>query len=126
MAVPLLCIAPLSRSFAPGPLMNDLPKELPPLVRRLFWDCDPGDLSWEAHHDFIVERILSRGDWDSIQWLRRLIGDERIGEVIRRHRGRNLSPPQIRLWQLILDLPEDEVGAWLSAPSRALWDGRRA
>lgn len=95
-------------------------------MRRLFWDCDPGELSWEAHLDFIVERMLSRGDWDSIQWLRRLIGDERIGEVIRRHGGRTLTPQQIRLWQLILDLPEEEVAKWLAAPSRALWDGRRA
>ncbi len=106
--------------------MNDSPVILPDAIRRLFWEHGEGDVSWEAHRDYVVQRVLARGDWDSICWVRRTAGDPVLREVLVRTRGRWLSPPQLRLWQLVIDLPDALVDEWLRAPGRAIWDRRTA
>ncbi len=97
---------------------------LPSALAGLFWDVAPGELSWQRHRDYIAERVLAEGSWDAITWLREELGDPALRELIRRKRGRLLSRPQLRFWQLILDLPEAEVDAWLAAPGRSIWDRR--
>jgi hypothetical protein len=97
---------------------------LPAELAHLFWEYDPKKLSWTADRDLIVGKILSRGTWNDIRWLRRTATDATLRRWIRRARGRGLSPQQIRYWQLILDLPGDEVEAWLSDPARRIWHGR--
>jgi len=99
---------------------------LPPNLEAFFWDCAPGSVSWEKHRDFIIERVLARGDWDAIRWLRTELGDEALRAVIVGTRGRSLTRPQIRLWQLVLDLPEADVASWLNDVSRMIWDRRSA
>jgi hypothetical protein len=97
---------------------------LPPSVAALFWECDEGSVRWDRHRDAVVERVLARGDWESIQWLRRTAGDAVVREVVVRTRGRSLSPEQLRLWQLLLALPDGDVRAWLALESRRVWDRR--
>jgi hypothetical protein len=97
---------------------------LPSEVRGLLHDCDPDRVTWEAHREFLIDRILSDGDWDAVLWLRRTAGDEALRARIVATRGRRLSPRQLRLWQLLLDLPEAEVTVWLAEPARIVWDRR--
>ena len=99
---------------------------LPPNLEAFFWDYAPGAVSWDAHREFIIERVLARGDWDAIRWLRTELGDEALRAVIMRTHGRSLTRPQIRLWQLLLDLPEADVDSWLKDVSREIWDRRSA
>lgn len=96
--------------------------ELPADVRALFWDCAPGSLSFDRHRAFVVNRILARGSWEAIQWLRRTAGDQTVRAVIRDSRGRHLSPRQLRFWQRILGLPSDEIDDWLNEPARRVWN----
>ena len=98
--------------------------ELPDCVRRLLWDV--ADASWERHRDFLIERVLSQGDWEAWRWIRRRAGDAALRAVLERTRARSLSRAQISLWQVILDLPEELVRAWLTDPSRVIWDRRTA
>ena len=99
---------------------------LPDEVRALLHDCDPGRVTWEGHREFLIDRILSEGGWDVIRWLRRTAGDAALRERIVATRGRRLSPRQLRLWQVLLDLPEGDVTGWLADPARAVWDRRSA
>ena len=96
----------------------------PESVTRVLWDCDPGTLSWERHRDFLIERVLTDGSWDAIQWVRARVGDAAIRELILRTNGRRFSPRQLRLWQTILDLPEDLVIRWIRSEARQIWDRR--
>lgn len=98
--------------------------ELPEGVIRLLHDCDPSRVRWEEHRDFLVDRVLGEGDWETIRWLRRTAGDAVLRERIVSTEGRRLSPRQLRLWQLLLDLPEAEVTRWLRDPRRQVWDKR--
>jgi hypothetical protein len=97
---------------------------LPEMVRPFFWDCDFSRISWKEDRDFIISRILSHGTWKAIQWLREMVGDEFLRDYLVAHQGKNLSPHQLRFWELILRLPHQAVSAWLSDARRTVW-GRR-
>jgi len=105
--------------------MGTSAEPLPDFVSSLLVEYEPGTVSLERDEDFLVERILTDGSWEAIQWARARVGDARIRELLLRTRGRRLSPPQLRLWQVILDLPEGVVGEWIRAPGREVWDRRR-
>ena len=105
-------------------LPSSPPGRLPEWLRTLFWDHDFAQLDWQQHRAFIIGRILEAGSWDAICWLRREVGDGVLREWIERSRGRLLSREQLRFWQVILDLPDDAVDAWLQTPERMIWEQR--
>ena len=97
---------------------------LPASLQAFFWDCDFAALSWNAHRDFIIRRLLQRGAWDSIQWLRRKIGDPVLRAWIIAHAGGGLAPRQSRFWELILDLPPEQVDWWFEISKNSVWGKR--
>lgn len=99
---------------------------IPPHVRGCFWDCDPQALTFDEHADFIITRILSSGDWDAVQWLRACTGDAAIAGWLRKTRGGSLSGPQLRFWEVVLDLPHRTVSGWMITARHSVWEGRSA
>jgi len=97
---------------------------LPQRLLPFFWEFDFGQLTWKTDADLIIGRILTAGDWQSIQWLRRRLPDAALHEWILRRRGAGLSSRQLRFWELILELPHRQVNVWLRDPARLLWEGR--
>ncbi|MEX0670315.1 MAG: hypothetical protein WD060_07660 [Pirellulales bacterium] len=95
---------------------------LPEFLRPLFWDCDLNALDQQRDGDFVIGRVLASGTWDAIQWLRREWGDAAIRDHIIRHCGRSLSSEQLRLWQVLVGLPDDAVVEWLASPERRIWE----
>ena len=71
---------------------------LPVKLRRLFWEYNFRDLSWEEDCDLVVAKILSRGDWESITWLRSQMDARELRDWIVCRQGRGLSPRQLRFW----------------------------
>lgn len=100
------------------------PQHLPPRVAALLWEYDAGALDPERHRELLFARVLARGDWQSIGWLRRQYGDAPLRDWLIRTRGRHLDRRSVRLWQTIWDLPSADVDAWLADPRRRLWDER--
>ena len=45
-------------------------------VRRLFWDHEPGELTWPRDADLVVERLVTRGGLASWRWLRLRMTDD--------------------------------------------------
>jgi len=97
---------------------------LPESLRGLFWEYDFDDLSWSEDRDLVFSRVLSAGPWEAVRWLRRRAGDEALREWLRARRGRGLDRRQLRFWQLILELPGDEVDGWLAAREPDPWERR--
>lgn len=91
----------------------------------LFWEYDVSTLDWDEHREFIARRVLSHGNWEQICWLRAKLGDDALRRIIRKSEGKELSPRQLRLWELLLELPTQEVDRWLRDSSRKVWDHRR-
>jgi hypothetical protein len=99
--------------------------QLPQRLKHFFWDHHFPRLSWEADSDLITGRVLAAGDWDSVRWLRRKLGDDALRTWLVRRRGAGLSSRQLRFWEVVLDLSHREVNAWLADPGRQVWEGRR-
>jgi hypothetical protein len=99
------------------------PAKLPRPLRRFFWDYDFDVLSWERDRGFITGRILTHGNWEAVIWLRSVAGDQGLRQWIMHHQGRELSPQQLRFWELILGLPCREVNSWLETQPRRFWVG---
>lgn len=111
----------------PTPPFQETPSApLPESLRGLFWEYDFDSLSWDEDRDLIFRRVLAEGRWEAVQWLRRRVGDFELRAWIREHQGRGLSRRQLRFWQLVLDLPEGEVDAWLEFRRGDPWERRWA
>src|SRR3569832_1102801 len=97
---------------------------LPPDVSQLFWDYKPESICWPRDRETIARRILESGPWTAVQWLRHEIGDAGLRAWVMDHEGRNLTPQQLRFWQLILNLPKRKVDAWVARERGAVWNRR--
>jgi len=116
----VVCVEETATSI-PAVNQTTLPKEF----RPLFWDYPRARLEWGRDRDLIINRLLSTGGWEAVRWLRQHLGDAELRRWLEGRAGAGLSPRQLRYWELILGLPRREVNAWLAAPGRAVWDGRR-
>lgn len=76
------------------------PPRLPDEVARLFWDVDPEAVDLERHRDYVLERVMSRGGWSAMKWLRGVYSANSIGEFVRR-KGTRLAPRDLAYWALI-------------------------
>ncbi|MGH2581926.1 MAG: DUF6922 domain-containing protein [Anaerolineales bacterium] len=100
------------------------PTELPEELRTYFWDVQFRDLSWQADGAFILRRVLTDGSWEAVTWLRKTLGDSALRRWLVTHRGRGLSPRQLRFWALILGLPKHQIDAWIRAVQASPWQRR--
>jgi hypothetical protein len=88
----------------------------------LFWEVDPATVDLERNRDYVIERVMSRGDWAAMRWLRTTYPREVLADFLRR-RGARLAARERAYWALWagLALPQQPGGgrpAW-AAPSRA-------
>jgi hypothetical protein len=88
-------------------------RPLPEQLRPLFWDYNFDSLHWPEHRDFVITRILQEGDHRATAWLRDQLGLSGLAEWIRHRRGRGLDPRRLQFWQVVLDLPAEEVDVWM-------------
>ncbi len=81
------------------------PRSLPEAVHHLFWDTNPRQLDLKRHADYIITRVLEKGDLDDWNWLRWTFGEARIAALL--NQRRRLDPATVRLWRnVILAQPE--------------------
>jgi len=91
---------------------------LPPDVARLFWDTDPAQVDLRAHRDYVLERVMSRGGWAAMRWLRDTYTTDEMADFLVR-KGVRLAPRELAYWSLI-------AGIEISAPrggARPPWAG---
>jgi len=84
---------------------------LPDYVRILFWDVEPDTVEFDRHRDYVMERVMSRGGWDAMRWLKRTYEKRALAEFVSR-RGTRLSPRERAYWSLVTSdaRPADEPG----------------
>jgi hypothetical protein len=97
---------------------------LPQSFQVFFWDYRFDQLTWEGDRELIIRRLLMHGSWGAISWLRRKIGDGELRKWLIAHKGRGLSPRQLRFWSLVLGLPNRQVSAWLPTRQAESWSQR--
>jgi hypothetical protein len=70
-------------------------------VTRLFWEVDPSTVDLREHRDYVIERVMSRGGWDAMRWLRAAYSREDLAEFLSR-KGRRLASRELSYWTLIV------------------------
>ena len=58
------------------------PRKLPRWLWTFFWDVDPKALDPVGHRDFILGRLLARGDRRAWKWVRRHWTEEELREFL--------------------------------------------
>lgn len=99
-------------------------KSLPRKLKSYFWDYSFSDLSIKSDGELIIRRILSNGSWEAVNWLRLQFGDSHLRNWLINHKGRGLSPRQIRFWELVLDLPHKQANQWVKHARTTVWGQR--
>lgn len=77
---------------------------IPPSVARLLWDVDPDQVELERDRELVFERVMSRGSWDAMQWLRARYPREQLADFVLREGQRRLSPRDLAYWALVCDV----------------------
>jgi hypothetical protein len=80
-----------------------------------FWGLFFLSSIYHKDKDLIIRRLLSSGSWDAVCWMRRQIGDQELREWLIAHKGKGLTPCQLRFWGLVYDLPARQVNSWVRA-----------
>ena len=64
---------------------------LPGFVRTLLWDVDPGEVRLPEHRDYVLERVMARGGWEAMCWVRATFAAEVLRDFLER-KGARLPP----------------------------------
>jgi len=97
---------------------------LPELLGRYFWEYAPGRLTWPEHRYTIILRLLEKGGWDAVRWLRGNVSASDLSPVHHRQTRPRARSQATRYWELILGLPRDQVDGWVQAARQSPWFNR--
>ncbi len=81
--------------------------KLPAEFKKYFWDVDFADLNLEKDSNFIIKRVLDRGNTISLKWLRSKCSDAKISDVIKQ--TRDLSSQTANFWSDVFQLDKSQV-----------------
>jgi hypothetical protein len=81
-----------------------MPESLPDAVARLLWDVDVTLVDLDRDREFVFERVMTRGSWEAMQWLRRRYPRGVIAEFVKTFGTRRLPPRDLAYWALISDV----------------------
>lgn len=98
--------------------------KLPALLKPIFWDYPFTQLSWKTDRELIIRRVLANGSWDTIVWLWKKMGTEALRKWLIANQAKGLDPRRIRFWELMLDLPPNQVEEWLKTARGNPWEKR--
>jgi hypothetical protein len=96
----------------------DVPSELPAFVARLLWDVDPGGVDLQRDAALVLERVMSRGSWEAMKWLRASYSREQLAAFVRTQGARRLSPRDLAYWALVCGV-DAHIGVGGGRPSWA-------
>ncbi len=81
--------------------------QLPSFLHRFFWEYDPEVLDLHKHADVIMARIMERGTWQAMLWLRTVYPPEVMARFLSVKGWKVLPPREVNYWALLSGLPED-------------------
>jgi hypothetical protein len=77
---------------------------IPTELDWLFWDVDPRTIEIDRHRDYVLERIMTRGNWLAMRWLIDHVDQADLAEFLHR-RGERLTPRDRAFWSLVAGVP---------------------
>jgi len=87
--------------------------QVPPFLYPLFWDFAPEDIDIMEHSDTIMDRIMERGAWDAMLWLKKAYTSEQIVSYLKKRGKRVLPLRELNYWALISGVSPEAKNRWL-------------
>ena len=87
--------------------------KLPEFLFSLFWEYDPKTLDVIAHADAIIGRVMERGSWAAMLWLRKTYSKKRLASFLEKRGVRTLPPRELNYWAFIVGVSRKKRGQWL-------------
>lgn len=93
----------------------------PVLSKAIFWDIDVKELDYEKHARFVIERVLTRGNWADWKELKAYYGLEKISDEALNIRY--LDNKTFNFIHTLLNIPKEKFRCYNTEPSiRKLWN----
>ncbi|HHD56181.1 MAG TPA: hypothetical protein ENK89_00685 [Desulfobulbaceae bacterium] len=89
--------------------MSTQPKtinQLPSNLYRFFWEYDQQCLDIHQHCELIMARIMERGDWWAMVWLRKVYSEEKIRNFLFKKGWKVLPPRELNYWAFVVGVSE--------------------
>jgi hypothetical protein len=67
-----------------------------------------GDVDLERHRDYVLERVMSRGGWEAMRWLRDTYPRRVIADFIHT-RGERLTARDRAYWSLMAGVSDSQT-----------------
>jgi hypothetical protein len=65
--------------------------EIPEFISRLLWDVDASRIDLARDASLIFERVMSRGSWEAMKWLRARYSRKELAEFVRAEGAKKLG-----------------------------------
>lgn len=92
----------------------------PDFSKALFWDIDIKELDYEKHARYIIERVLTRGNWSDWQKLKAHYGLKKISDEAMKIRY--LDNKTFNFIHTLFNIPKEKFRCYNTEPSiRKLW-----
>ena len=108
--------------------MSEKTNRIPAFLYPLFWEHNPEEIDILRHSDSIMARIMERGTWEAMRWLRKTYEVPQIVSFLER-RGRRILPlRELNYWALIAGVSEEKRRVWLkeAGEKHDVWSNRYA
>lgn len=80
---------------------------IPSAFNKYFWDTDVKNIDPSKNPLFVIQRLLDKGDQESVSWVLENFDKETIRKTFTTLR--DYSPKVAYFWKLFLNIPENEI-----------------
>lgn len=84
-------------------MLNTIPKNL----LHFFWDIDTEKLNPKEKPEFVIERLLDKGDANAVSWVLNNYSTQTITNTF--ETVRDFSPKIGNFWMLYLNIPKEKM-----------------
>jgi hypothetical protein len=98
---------------------------IPEFLQPFFWEYTHQNIDTARHASTIMARIMERGSWEAMVWLKKTYSPEQIKNFLI-HKGKDSLPPrELNYWLLISEVPSAEREKLVESAKakHALWRG---
>ncbi len=90
-------------------------KQPPKLSRSLFWDTNPDTVDYDKHPRYVIEKVITRGQFEDWEEIKRYYGLETIKECALK--SRDLNPKALSFLSAIFDIPKEKFKWYMQTQS---------
>jgi len=101
---------------------------IPESLFGLFWELEPETIHIVRHGDFVMGRIMERGNWEAMRWLLKTYSKKQLASFLKK-RGRRILPPrELNYWSLITGIAKEKRTEWVreSRENNSVWSAKHA